>query len=203
MKLEPVEIQHVRIGRRLFGYDPRAVDHLLEDVTASFEEVWLERDQLREEVDRLRVDIDRTRERERLLGDVLVNARAAADETLAEAKARAERTVAEARQAAEAELAEARREAEAIVAEARLEPERLRGEVERLRDIERLLHDRFAAFLASAQGLLAELDELAGLEQAAPLGELQLPDDHDSEQEAVGREVDAVPPLPSRAAGGR
>ena len=43
MSYTPVEIRHVRLGRGLLGYGRKAVDHLLAEVTESFEAVWRER----------------------------------------------------------------------------------------------------------------------------------------------------------------
>jgi len=37
MSLTPVEIRHVKLGRRPFGYDRRVTDELLSDIVNSFE----------------------------------------------------------------------------------------------------------------------------------------------------------------------
>jgi DivIVA domain-containing protein len=43
MSYTPVEIRHVKLRRGLRGYRRAQVDHLLEEVTDSFENVWRER----------------------------------------------------------------------------------------------------------------------------------------------------------------
>ena len=40
MGLTPVEIHHVPLDRGVWGYRRNAVDRLLEEVAASYEEVW-------------------------------------------------------------------------------------------------------------------------------------------------------------------
>jgi cell division septum initiation protein DivIVA len=157
--MEPVEIQHVKLRRRLLGLDRGEVDRLLENVTASYEEVWLERDKLRASTERLRIDaatlraeverlrheLEEVRAREREMGDVLVIAQRAAQET-----------VAEARTSAETILVEAHREAEEIVGVARREPERVLEEIRRLEAVESEIRARLGVFLAGVQGLLEE-----------------------------------------------
>jgi cell division septum initiation protein DivIVA len=144
-RLEPVEIQHVELRRRLLGYRRGDVDRLLEVVTTSFEEVRFERDDLREQVERLQAEADRTRERERLVGDVMRNAQQLAEET-----------VAEARETAESMLAKARKKADGFVVDAQREPERLREEIRLLTTIESALHERFRAFVSVAHQVLQE-----------------------------------------------
>ena len=164
MGLEPVEVQHVRIGRRLLGYEPATVDRLLEDVTASYEEAWFDRQSLRERVEGLEGELDRTRERERLVGDVLVNAQRTA-----------EQTVAEARETAEDILDGARRKADEIVSAAQREPDRLREEIRRLEAIKSAMYARFRAFLSEAHTLLEEGPDDSPADEA-PLGRLLLPE---------------------------
>src|SRR2546422_8661106 len=152
MSLEPLEIQHVRLRRQLLGYDPDAVDRLLEEVAWSFEEVRLERDALREQVARLRRECDEFSERDRKVGDVLVSAQRIIEKRLADARKRAD-TI----------LAEAREDAERILAEARRESERLQDEIGRLETIEQALRERHRAFLSGAQRLLdGSLEETDG-----------------------------------------
>ena len=161
MSLEPVEIQHVKLRRRffLFGYRRDEVDRLLEDVTSSYEEVWLERDGLRDENARLKEEVERYRERERLVGDVLLSAHRIAESQVAEAKS-----------AAETLMIEARKKADELVSEAQREPERLREEIRRLRGIEDALHERLRSFVSGAQELL-DVPEGEAL-----LGTLRLPE---------------------------
>ena len=137
--LEPVEIQHVQLRRGLLGYRRGDVDRLLEVVTASFEEVWFERDALREQLGLLQAEADRTRDRERLVGDLMRNAQRIAEDT-----------VAEARETAESLLAKARKKADGLVSGAQREPERLREEIRLLTSTESALHERFRAFVSAA-----------------------------------------------------
>ena len=164
MTIEPVEVQYVKLRRRLLGYDPRDVDDLLEDVTSSYEEVWLERDALRALAERQAVEIEHHRKRERLVGDILLGARKVADET-----------VAEARETAEVLLRKAHKRVDKIERDARREPERLRAEVRRLTAIERSLRERYQAFLSGAQRLLE--DGASPAKRDAPLGSLRLSED--------------------------
>jgi cell division septum initiation protein DivIVA len=154
VRIHPVEIQHVKLRRRLLGYDWSAVDELLEEVTSSFEEVWLERDALREQVAKLQAECDQNRERDRVVGDVLLSAQRIS-----------ERRVEEAKRTAEAMFRDAREQAEQIVSDARREPDRLRGEIGRLETIEQALRERYRAFLSGAHRLL---DEDADLANEAP-----------------------------------
>lgn len=135
MFLTPPEIQHqaLKAGR---GYDRDDVDRLLEHVTASYEQVWLERDELRSRVTQLEDKLGSFREKERLLSDTLVTAQRAADEVRSEARR-------EARQLKEDALAEVG----SAKAEAERELDELRVEIERFRTLERELRSNLRAFL--------------------------------------------------------
>jgi cell division septum initiation protein DivIVA len=50
MSVTPIELGHVRLPKRFFGYQRSACDRLLERVSQTLEEVWQERDALRERV---------------------------------------------------------------------------------------------------------------------------------------------------------
>jgi cell division initiation protein len=147
-RLEPVEIQHVMLRRRLFGYRRRDVDDLLETVSASFEEVWYEREALRDRVETLLDEMERAGARDRLLGDVVRNAQRVAEQTIADA-----------RETAEGVLAKARRRAQELVADAQREPERLREEIRGLTIAERALHERFRAFSSVVARDVLAVDE--------------------------------------------
>ena len=142
MGLTPVEIRHVPIGRGVWGYRRKAVDHLLDEVAESYEEVWRERADLADRVESLEEDLDRHRELESLLRRTLVSAEAAAQEQREGARRDAERIVEEAH-------AEARR----ITFAATAERERLMDDVRRLREL--------------LQGALAAVNEVADAEPAA------------------------------------
>ena len=66
MALTPVEIRHMRRrrGRCFRGYRPRPTDRLLDEIVASFEDVWRERADLADKVEQLEADLVRFRELE-------------------------------------------------------------------------------------------------------------------------------------------
>jgi cell division initiation protein len=143
MAYTPVEIRHVRLQRRLFGYRRQPVDRLLTEVADSFEEVWRERADLGDRVEQLEADVERYRELEQLLRATLVSAERSAHELRDQAKREAETIV-----------AEAQAEARLIVREARVEREELLRAARRIR---LLLHSA-----------LDSLDETDDLELPAP-----------------------------------
>ena len=147
MAMTPVELRHVQLHKRLFGYASGAVDRVLEETVESFEDVWRHRADLADRVEQLEQDLVRYRELETLLRTTLVTAERAAHELKDAAKREAELIVAEAH-------AEARRVTHAAVAER----ERLVGEATRVR-----------AQLAAALQTLGEEPEpdVAGRRRAA------------------------------------
>jgi len=125
MTLTPVELRHVKPSKTLVGgYDRDAVDRLLDEVVASFEDVWRERADMADKVEKLENDLIRYREIEGLLRATLVSAEKAAV-TLKE----------QARKEADLILEEARSEARSITRHARADHERLLGEVRRMRSL--------------------------------------------------------------------
>jgi cell division initiation protein len=127
MTLTPVEIRHVSLGRGFRGYKRETVDRLLEEVTASFEDVWRERADLADEVERLEHDLVRYRELETLLRTTLVSAERSSSEMKEQA-----------RREAEVILSEAHAEARAVSRRAMVEHERLSAESRRIRERLRL-----------------------------------------------------------------
>ena len=97
MSLTPVEIRHVRIGRRPLGYERPGVDRLLDDIASSYEDVWRDRADLRDEIERLEGELDRQREIEEALRNTLLSAERMADELRARAHHEADLIVEEAR----------------------------------------------------------------------------------------------------------
>jgi cell division initiation protein len=122
MAYSPVELRHIRPKRSLFGYRPDEVDRILEDVAASFEEVWRDRADLRDRVEELESDLTRYRQNETLLHTTLTAAESAA----VELKEQAQRDV-------QLVIDEARLEAQRITLEARIERDRLSSEARRIR----------------------------------------------------------------------
>jgi cell division initiation protein len=125
MTLTPVEIRHVKPAKRFFGgYRRTAIDALLDEIAASFEDVWRERADLADKVEQLESDLVRYRELEALLRTTLVSAEKAAV-TLKE----------QARKEADLIVEEARAEARSITRAARGDHDRLLTEVRRMRSL--------------------------------------------------------------------
>jgi cell division initiation protein len=122
MALTPVEIRHMTPGTGLFGYKRAAMDRLLDEIAASFEDVWRERADLADKIEQLETDLVRYRELEALLRTTLVSA----ERSSAEMKEQARRE-------ADLILAEAHGEARAVQRNARTENERLTNESRRVR----------------------------------------------------------------------
>ena len=123
MALTPVEIRHLKPPRTTFrGYRVAATDGLLEEIAASFEDVWRERADLADKVEQLETDLVRFRELESLLRTTLVSAEQASAQTRDQA-----------RREAELILSEAHAEAREIQRRAIAENERLELESRRLR----------------------------------------------------------------------
>jgi cell division initiation protein len=131
MTLTPVEIRHLKPARSLVGgYKRTAVEALMDEIVASFEDVWRERADLADKVEQLEVDLVRYRELEALLRTTLVSAEKSAV-TLKEQAGREVDLIIE----------EARSEARMITRSARSEHDRLMTEVRRMRS---LLHSALA-----------------------------------------------------------
>lgn len=125
MTLTPVEIRHLKPAKSIVGgYQRTVVDGLLDEIVASFEDVWRERADLADKVEQLEVDLVRYRELESLLRTTLVSAEKAAV-TLKE----------QAGKEADLIVQEARSEARAITRTARAEHDRLLTEVRRMRSL--------------------------------------------------------------------
>ncbi|HVM69500.1 MAG TPA: DivIVA domain-containing protein [Gaiellaceae bacterium] len=145
MALTPVEIRHIQLRKGFRGYRRAAVDALLAEIAASFEDVWRDRADLADKVEALEGDLKRHKELEELLRTTLVSA---------------ERSAAEMRDQARREAAhiveEAHGEARAIARRAAAERERLEGEIRRIR-----------ALLKSALDTVAEAES----DRREPVGE--------------------------------
>ena len=144
MSLTPVEIRHVQLPRRAFGYDRKAVDGLLEEIAASFETVWRDRADLRDEVEELEGELARHREIESALRSTLLSAERMADDVRAQAH-----------REAEVIIAEARARARDVTGGAEMERERIAADVRRLRSLQTDLRAEYRGFLHAA---LARLD---------------------------------------------
>ena len=143
MALTPVEIRHLTPPRTAFrGYRVAPTDTLLEDIAASFEDVWRERADLADKVEQLEGDLVRYRELESLLRATLVSA----ERTAAELKDQARRE-------ADLIVGEAHSEARAITRQAVADNERLQADSSRVRAL-------LQAALATVEAHAAE--ELGG-----------------------------------------
>jgi cell division initiation protein len=127
MPYSPVELRHVRLGRSLFGYKRDATERLLDEVAASFEDVWRERGELTDQVDDLAKQLEDIRGREHLLAATLVAAEKSAADSRDAAKRQAELILAEAHQEARSIMRGAQGQRERLFAEARRVEVLLRG----------------------------------------------------------------------------
>jgi cell division initiation protein len=155
--LTPVEIQHRKLKRRFGAYAFDEVDALLECVTASYERVWKERDDLSSRVEAL--------EREARFGEHDALAR----EGVLASKREADQRLAEAERTAKSLVEAAQEKAHRLVTAAEQERHRIEEEVERLKTIEREIQSTYRAFVLAALELIE--NHANGLPDA-PLGEL-------------------------------
>jgi len=143
--LTPVEIRHLKPDRSLVGgYKRTKVDALMDEIVASFEDVWRERADLADKVEQLEADLVRYRELEALLRTTLVSAEKSAVSLREQAGREADLIV-----------EEARSEARAITRTARADHDRLLTEVRRMRT---LLHSALALVDEEPPGKAAEAE---------------------------------------------
>jgi cell division initiation protein len=124
MALTPVEIRHVKLGRRTFGYGKDETDRLLVEIAESFEDVWRDRADMADKVEKLEGDLVRYKETEQLLRTTLISAEKSAAEQRDQA-----------RREAETILKEAHAEARQVMRESLSELERLQSEARRVRSL--------------------------------------------------------------------
>jgi cell division initiation protein len=107
MALTPVEIRHLKPPRATWrGYRTGPTDALLEEIAASFEDVWRERADLADKVEQLEADLVRFRELESLLRTTLVSAEQLRDQARREAELILDQAHAEARDVQRRAIAE-------------------------------------------------------------------------------------------------
>ena len=140
MALTPVEIRHMTPGTGLFGYKRAATDQLLEEIAASFEDVWRERADLADKVEQLETDLVRYRELEALLRTTLVSAERSSAELKDQARREAELILSEAHAEARAVQRRALSEHERLVVETARLKERLRAVLSAVEETEDTLH---------------------------------------------------------------
>jgi cell division initiation protein len=143
MSLTPVEIRHMTPSTGFMGYNRAQTDRLLEDIAASFEDVWRERADLADKVEQLEADLVRFKELETLLRTTLMSAERASGDMKEQA-----------RREAELILGEAHAEARKLQRDAIAENERLIVESRRIR--------------AQLRAALETIDDAQDAEDAAP-----------------------------------
>jgi len=136
MALTPVEIRHMTPGTGLFGYKRAAMDRLLDEIAASFEDVWRERADLADKIEQLETDLVRYRELEALLRTTLVSAERASAELKEQARREADLILGEAHAEARAVQRTARTENERLTIESRRLRAQLRAALEAIEEIE-------------------------------------------------------------------
>lgn len=136
MALTPVEIRHMTPGTGLFGYKRAAMDRLLDEIAASFEDVWRERADLADKIEQLETDLVRYRELEALLRTTLVSAERASAELKEQARREADLILGEAHAEARAVQRNARTENERLATESRRLRAQLRAALEAIEEVE-------------------------------------------------------------------
>lgn len=119
MAYAPVELRHVPLRRRLFGYQRSMVDRVLDDAATSYEAVWRERADLADRVEQLDTELARHKELEQLLRATLLSAERAAQDLKDAGKLEADTILEEARREARDITRRARAEREALALDAR------------------------------------------------------------------------------------
>ena len=136
MALTPVEIRHMTPGTGLFGYKRAAMDRLLDEIAASFEDVWRERADLADKIEQLETDLVRYRELEALLRTTLVSAERASAELKEQARREADLILGEAHAEARVVQRTARTENERLTIESRRLRAQLRSALEAIAEVE-------------------------------------------------------------------
>jgi cell division initiation protein len=136
MALAPVEIRHMTPGTGLLGYKRAAMDRLLDEIAASFEDVWRERADLADKIEQLETDLVRYRELEALLRTTLVSAERASADMKEQARREADLILSEAHADARSVQRGARSENERLVSESRKLRAQLRAALEAIEEVE-------------------------------------------------------------------
>ena len=134
MALTPVEIRHMTPGSGFIGYNRAQTDRLLEDIAASFEDVWRERADLADKVEQLESDLVRFKELETLLRSTLMSAERASGDMKEQARREAELILGEAHAEARKLQRDAIAENERLIVESRRLRAQLRAALETIDD---------------------------------------------------------------------
>jgi cell division initiation protein len=136
MALTPVEIRHLKPGTGFMGYNRAQTDRLLEDIAASFEDVWRERADLADKVEQLESDLVRYKELETLLRTTLMSAERASTELKEQARREADLILGEAHVEARKVRRDATAENERLIMESRKVKAQLRAALEMIDDVQ-------------------------------------------------------------------
>jgi cell division initiation protein len=154
------EIRNAALPRGVVGYRRRDVDALLDEVADAYQALWEERVDLQERVERLEAEAQRFRENEELLRRTLITAeKSAADQREA------------ARQDAQRIVKQAEQDAREIIGEAHHARSAVWREIQAIEQRGREITARYRAFLATADGLLDEVEDDERTEEREPLAE--------------------------------
>lgn len=143
--LTPDGIRQIKLQKTMRGYDPNAVDRLLQELAQSLDTLSKERVELKVQIQGLEKELSEHRDATGLMRDALLSAQRAAEEL----KERTEREC-------EQMLEKARSDAEDYEANGLLEREKAEAEVHRLRQQELELRASYKVLLHAALDRLGE-----------------------------------------------
>jgi cell division initiation protein len=123
-------------GSGFMGYNRAQTDRLLEDIAASFEDVWRERADLADKVEQLESDLVRFKELETLLRTTLMSAERASTELKEQARREADLILGEAHVEARKVRRDATAENERLITETRKIKAQLRAALEMIDDVQ-------------------------------------------------------------------
>jgi cell division initiation protein len=123
-------------GKGFMGYSRAQTDRLLEDIAASFEDVWRERADLSDKVEQLELDLVRFKELETLLRTTLMSAERASAELKEQARREAELILGEAHAEARKLQRDSIAENERLITESRRLKSQLRAALETIDDVQ-------------------------------------------------------------------
>src|SRR4029450_3436459 len=159
MPLTPVEVRHVDLNRAWLRGDRRKpVDQRLEEIAASFEEVWRERADLSDRLEELEAEASKHRELEALLRSTLVSADGAAQDRKERARRESDLIVQEAH-------AESRR----VTREAAAEKRRLEEDIVKIRAQLRAAFESLGEWPGDAPG--EKTEAATAVTRPTPFGE--------------------------------
>jgi cell division septum initiation protein DivIVA len=161
LPVPPLQFPSSSLAKKSRGYDREATEDLFDKVASSYEKLWLECSQLREEARKLQEQIGELqaeaggyKDQERLLGKAMLDAKRSAaaieEEALKTAEAIVDEARAEAEQMIEKVEPEAQARAKQIVADAEEERIRLEEEIEHLREFTDDTQRDLSSFLTAA-----------------------------------------------------